>query len=258
LPLFEKFLERFRAPPPRKSGHNRRSRVPLALLAAIVVTPALADDPSPMRESGVWGSIASLFQPRIGPGQWECNGNCAVSVYAGHELDTSMWTVFGLKHGYRPPWRYNYGDSGIVSGAVSRRVLTFANVIDVEPEIGIGQRFGDMHEEEFWAAIYFRWTAFPWNDTIRTTAAVSTGLNEATDVNAYEHKEAGSKSPGSRLLHFLSPEMTFALPDHPEWELLIRLHHRSGGGTLFGGPDSIFHGTVGGVQSLSAGLRYRY
>jgi hypothetical protein len=223
-------------------------------------TPTLAEETAPS-SGGVWGALSwlgSLFQPRIGPGLWQCDGNCAVSVYSGRELDTSMWSVFGLKHGYTPPWRYDYGDSGIVSAAMSRRVLTFANVIDVEPEVGIGQRFGDMHEEEFWTAIYFRWTAFPWNDYIRTTAAVSTGLNEATDVNAYEHAAAGPKSPGSRLLHFLSPEMTFALPNHPGWEALIRLHHRSGGGTLFGGPDSIFHGSVGGVQYLSAGLRYRY
>jgi hypothetical protein len=168
-----------------------------------------------------------------------------------------MWSFFGLKQGFTPPWQYRYGSSGLFGAALSRRVLTIANVIDIEPEIGLGQRFGDMHEEEGWVALYVRWTAFPWNDYVRTTVAASTGLNYASDVNAYEREAAGKDSNGSRLLHFLSPEVTFALPSHPNFEFLVRLHHRSGGRDVIG-PTELFHGANGGVQYLSAGLRYRY
>jgi hypothetical protein len=52
-------------------------------------------------------------------------------------------------------------------------------------------------------------------------------------------------------LHYFSPEITFALPEHKEHELLIRYHHRSG---VFG----TFNGVWGGSNVLTMGYRYRF
>jgi hypothetical protein len=37
------------------------------------------------------------------------------------------------------------------------------------------------------------------------------------------------------LLHYFSPELTFADPDNKDFEIVTRLHHRSGIFGLFGG-----------------------
>ena len=55
-----------------------------------------------------------------------------------------------------------------------------------EPQIGIGKRFGDMQAVEFWGAVAFRWTAFPWNNYVKTTIAISEGVSLATQVDTVE------------------------------------------------------------------------
>ena len=113
-----------------------------------------------------------------------------------------------------------------------------------------------MHETEAWAAIYLPWTAFPWNEVVRTTVAVSTGISWVSGVNSIEEKR-GEVPGGSRLLHYLSPEITFAMPHNPHAELLFRFHHRSGGGDFILGDTELFKGVTGGAQFISTGLRFR-
>lgn len=102
-----------------------------------------------------------------------------------------------------------------------------------------------MNETEAWAAVFFRWTQFTRNSIVRTSLAVSNGLNWATSVHQQEEDLAGIPG-GSRLLHFLSPEITFALPQAPNWELLLRFHHRSGDGGFLLGKAEILNGVSGG------------
>jgi hypothetical protein len=42
------------------------------------------------------------------------------------------------------------------------------------------------------------------------------------------------RNQGRRLLHYLSPELTFGLPSMPDTDFVISSHHRSGGGQFFG------------------------
>jgi hypothetical protein len=219
-------------------------RVPLAAAASLggmflAGSPAFAD-----------GLLKWHFDPATG----SCGGNCAIAIYGGQYVTTPMKSVFGVDDA-KPFWDWKWDQHYILAGAFSRRILSIGG-LDIEPEIGFAQRFGGMHEVEGWAAIYFRWTLFPWSDVIRTTAAVATGLNVASDVNKIE--EARGRVPGgSRLLHYLSPEMTFALPDRPNLELLFRFHHRSGGGDIWGDSE-LFKGVNGGAQFQTVGFRYRF
>jgi hypothetical protein len=100
-----------------------------------------------------------------------------------------------------------------------------------------------------WLALYARWRYFPWNDYVRTAAAVSTGVNYASAVPQYEVYYSGNNQ-GERLLHYISPELTFGLPSTPDTDFVIRSHHRSGGGQYFGDNfpvyGSLFHGVKGG------------
>jgi hypothetical protein len=178
-------------------------------------------------------------------------------------VSTNMTAIFALDNvatfapkKFKPIWDWDWEDVGILGVAASRRIATVAGVVDIETEIGIGQRFGQMQATELWSALYLRWTWFPWNDYLRTTLATSTGISYATDIEALERLQDG-KRQGSRLLHYFSPEVTFALPSQPAWELVARLHHRSGGKILFG-EIPLFNGVDGGVQYGTLGLRHRF
>lgn len=175
-----------------------------------------------------------------------CQGDCALMAFAGITVETRMEPIFfkGI-----PPWSWDYGKGGIAGATASRRIVTFFDILDVEAEVGFGQRFGDMHEAEFWGAVFVRYSYFPWNNWLYTTIAASTGLNYATGISPYEKLVAGPKQPGgSNLMHYFAPEVTFALPDHKDRQLVIRMHHRSGG-------YGIVSSAYSGAQYLTVGLR---
>ena len=194
--------------------------------------------------------------PRFEPLDEPCLGRCSATVFVGRRIDTAMSSMFGTQGHFTAPWNYKWGDSEFLGGAVSRRLVRFGDAFDIEAEAGVGQRFRSLHESEAWVALYGRWRAFPWNDRLRTTVAISTGLNYASAVPRYEEIRTQVKG-GSHLMHYLSPEITFGLPDQPNWDLVFRLHHRSGGREYWG-PVGIFNGTGGGVQYGEIGLRYRF
>lgn len=54
-----------------------------------------------------------------------------------------------------------------------------------------------------------------------------------------------------------SPEITFALPQDPPWELVARLHHRSGMRILLG-DVALFNGVDGGAHFMTLGVRWRF
>ncbi len=170
---------------------------------------------------------------------------------------------FGLNSDFVPdagdfvaPWNYDFEDSFLVSGTISRRVLTVGAWASAELEAGIGQRFGDMHATEIWGALYLRWHAFPWNEFIYTTVAISTGVNYATKIDDRERRR-DDYGEGAHVLHYLSPEITFALPDNKQLELVLRYHHRSGGGAIWG-DSAVFGGVGGGANFATIGVRYRF
>lgn len=185
-----------------------------------------------------------------------CTGECGLHVYTGRFVDSSMKAIFGL-NGFKPIWDWEWADSGIIAAALSRPVVSFSHYADIEAEVGAAQRFGQTSSPEVWGALYFRWKEFPWNDTVKTTVAVSTGLNYAFKLDRLEVAQAGN-GEGSKLLHFMSPEVTFALPEKPDLELVFRFHHRSGGKNFLLGDTKIFNSTSGGAQYGTVGLRYRF
>jgi hypothetical protein len=168
--------------------------------------------------------------------------------------------MFGLAR-FVPPYAYHFGDSYFISGSLSRTIAEIGPYISYELEAGAGQQFGSLREEEVWLAFYARWRYFPWSDYVRTSAAVSTGVNYASAIPQYEVFYSANNQ-GARLLHYISPELTFGLPSMPDTDFVVRSHHRSGGGRYFGnnvpGYGSLFHGVEGGVQYLTFGIRQRF
>lgn len=185
-------------------------------------------------------AFGGLFAP--------CAGDCAVAVYGGHYVEDSMNDILLNDPTFPTDWDFT-GD-GIIAGAVSREWLSYGDHLVLEPELGIGKRFGEQDETEFWGALFFRYRGFPWDHWVTTSVAISTGMNYATGTSEQEI-ERNRNDEGSHWLHFLSPEITFALPSRPDIELMFRLHHRSG---IFG----TINGARGGNQYGTVGLRVRF
>ena len=204
-----------------------------------------------------WALLASVWISSLTPAvagsafdwkwtSWDqpCQGNCSAMVFGGPYVKNSMTQIF--LEDFIPPWDWKYGGGGLVGFALSRKLVSIYDTVDIEPEIGIAQRFGNQDQTEVWGAFYLRYHRFPWNDYLYTTIAVSTGLNYASGISSEEKRRAGSGSDGSRLLHYLAPEITFALPEHPNAELVFRFHHRSGAYGLISDAEGGSHyGTVG-------------
>jgi hypothetical protein len=211
-----------------------------AVLAVLSLLTPLAAGSSPSHAAEL--TWKSPFAP--------CVKDCAVTVLSGLLVETTMMDVFVNKG--MPPWKWRYGKSAFVGGAFSREFLSWGKYAGIDAEIGVGKRFGIMDEGEAWGALYFRWKWFPWNDYVRTTVAVSTGINIATDIAEWERQRTINSGRGSYYQHYFSPELTFGLPSNPNLDLVLRFHHRSGASL------AIFNHTYGAAQYGTIGLRNRF
>lgn len=234
----------------------------LSLLAALALF-AVAPFAARAQDSGLDFDWHGAFSP--------CAGDCAVHLYAGRQTTTSPGMAFGIADitqgdfGFvlpTPVWAYDWEDSGLVGFAFSREFASLSyndtDLFGFEAEAGAGQRFGDQTEAEYWAALYLRWKWFPWNEKVKTSFAISTGLNYTTGISDYELRVSGN-GEGSKLMHFFSPELTFALPDTPDRELVLRMHHRSGIQDDEGLPGfAIFNYADTGATFATMGLRLKF
>ena len=140
----------------------------------------------------------------------------------------------------RNPWSGDYGEGWFTGAAASRKIARFYQHFTVEGEVGLGVRYGDNNGGDGWAALYLRFDGFPWSNVLRTTVGASTGLSYLTDPEFDEH-----------ILHYFGPEVAFALPSHPNTELVLRYHHRSG---VFGTFGSVREGS----NVIAIGVRIRH
>jgi hypothetical protein len=211
-------------------------------LACIPYMPAAATDLLP----GARADTSTLEQSSrllLSPAPIAADPKWAVMVMVGASAGNDR-----LIELLTSPWNTRFRDDYFVGGAVSRRLARFWNYFSIEAELGAGGRFGVIDTAEGWFAIYFRFDGFPWRKTLYTTFALSTGVDY---LSGFPRAETWQGGPTSHLLHYFSPEFTFALPEYKQHELLIRYHHRSG---VFG----TFNGVWGGSNVISMGYRYRF
>jgi hypothetical protein len=179
----------------------------------------------------------------------------SVAFFVGVGSDTNFTQTFYA------PWTVNIVDLQFAGATVSTRLGTlselvgdpdlgfFGDHLTLEPEVGIGSRFGDETMGEVWTALYFRYDGLPWNDTLYTTVALNLGLSVISETSEFEKDRSNGHS--NQLLSYFSPEITIADPDNKDLELVFRVHHRSG---AFG----TFDGVWSGSSFLNIGLRMRF
>ncbi|MBA4368341.1 MAG: hypothetical protein C0403_11980 [Desulfobacterium sp.] len=126
------------------------------------------------------------------------------------------------------------------------------------------QNTGFNKHNEFNLLLALRWQKFPWNNHIKTSFGFGEGLSYATEKPPLEkdphnilHPALYENSPNdkpydtSQLLNYLMFDMTFALPDYPQYQTFFRIHHRSG---IF----RLMNGYTCGSNYLTAGFRYQF
>ena len=127
----------------------------------------------------------------------------------------------------------------------------------VSPLVGVVQIAGDItlrngkNEHtiyEFNPYIAFRWANLPWNHYVTTSFAIGEGVSYVTSVPAIEKKYNKNTK---RLLNYLMLEASLAFPNCPRWQLIVRIHHRSGAFGLYQAGNT-------GSNDVGLGLRYLF
>lgn len=96
--------------------------------------------------------------------------------------------------------------------------------------------------------LIFRWANMPWNHYVNTSFALAEGVSYASSIPAVEQKQ---NDDTKRFLNYLMFEATFALPSDPQWQVLARIHHRSGAFGLYGAGNT-------GSNDIGLGVRYLF
>ena len=182
-------------------------------------------------------------------GVWQnaCAGDWAVTLWGGPLNIASFGdTVTG---------KADYQDSYIAALAVSKRFDAvrqyFGPVkehLDFELEGQFVQHFNLQDHCEVNGLFVLRWLTFPWNGWIETSFAAGEGFSFALER---PELEAIGKPDTPRLLNYVLFELTFSLPEKPDWSLVARLHHRSG---IFG----LIHGKKDASNAVGLGIRHRF
>ena len=94
-----------------------------------------------------------------------------------------------------------------------------------------------------------RWLTFPWDRYVDTSAALGLGLSYATEMPRFEIQVHDTSS---QWLAYILVEVAAALPSIPEWQLVVRIHHRSAAYGTF--EDNL----RGGSNGVGIGINYRW
>jgi hypothetical protein len=165
-----------------------------------------------------------------------------VSVYGGLFVDETLIDIFSFQAEYS-------NDNYVIVGALAREFYKYKDWVSFELEGQIGRTFDNEADNwEFVGLVLARWHQFPWDNYIDTSLAFGSGLsyfNEPSQIELEEDEDA------QRLLGYLAFELTFGLPQYPRWNLMFRIHHRSGGYGLIGDGES-------GSNYLCTGLKFAF
>ena len=165
-----------------------------------------------------------------------------VSSYAGQYSNTALNEIIRLNTDFEHSHVYVF--------SVGKELATYRDVLGYELEAQAAWHSGMQHHEELNCAFTLRWLPFIWDRYVDTSFAFGNGLSYATSDPELEIRE-GDEHKTSRVLYYILVELAFALPRQPQWNLFVRIHHRS---SVFGLIDNITTGS----NFVGLGLRYKF
>ena len=174
----------------------------------------------------------------------EASPRYRATAYYAHYSPDRMLEILQLKNPHIS------GHSQLAALAWSYRLNETPRDLNWELEGQIVQHYGRQSHQELNLVLNARWSRFPWDNYIDTSAALGWGQSFATAVPELEPR-SGRDEESVHLLNYMLVELDFAPPSRPEWGLVLRLHHRSG---IFG----LYNGVNGGSNYVGAGIRYQF
>lgn len=164
-----------------------------------------------------------------------------LTLLAGQST-SNVWEDFFVS-----PGSLDFVHSHLFVGALAKPLKRYLDDrLGLEIEGQLAKHFGDQRHWEINAPLVARWHAFPWNERVRTTAAFGVGPSWASRVPRLEVKHKGDSEQW--MFHWFM-ELT-AGPPGKDWDVSLRLHHRSVAWGLAGGR--------GGIDSLLLGVRRNF
>jgi hypothetical protein len=175
-----------------------------------------------------------------------------LSGVSAHAAEAGTWSAFA----YGGKWSDNRWNEIIrretalrssyvwVAGA-AWKINDFSENLGLEGEINITRNTGQQNHFEFNTAAILRWRAFPWSRYVATSFGYGLGLSYAFDRPPIEEQP---QRRASRSLIFMPTELTLGPPEST-WELMLRIHHRSGAYGLFK--------DASGSNFIALGVRFR-
>lgn len=193
-------------------------------LALTLIAPVLC---------GLYSAPAAAQQPMANP-------TTSVFVFGGVLNSGNLGQtvlVFGNK----------YENSGIAGAAFRSEFIQLPNKFDIGAEIGSALRFGDGTSGEFWGGGTLTYRGFDSGKlTVIPTGVL--GLSAITNTTGVERARAIQHGGNETLLFYLGLEVAFTRPEWRGWELVYRVHHRSGGYGLLGHVVEGHNATVIGLR----------
>ena len=102
----------------------------------------------------------------------------------------------------------------------------------------------------FWdinASLAIRWEQFPWNHLVKTTLTSGVGLSYSSQIYLMDIKRHPMQDRSKFKINW-PLQLTLAMPQHPDHQLMLYIAHQSGG-NLF---------DEGGTNGLGVGYRFSY
>lgn len=188
--------------------------------------------------------LLGLFIRSVGLAHAEDALKHGVHVFAGQYTTKSMGDTFNLTG-------VEYEPNYLLAAAYGQDVLDVGYGFLLGPEIGSACRFGHRWSLEIWGGAVLRYEGVTLFDRLRLSPAMAFGVSMIDKAIGIERNRQNSQDGDARVLFYLGPEIAFSLPGVPQWELVYRLHHRSGGNRTLGN-------LKGGHNANTFGIRYRF
>lgn len=175
-------------------------------------------------------------------GEGIAGGDWSATIYGAVLLEGNLSDGSLLYSGFE--------DSYLTALALTRRMASYKDKIDLELEGQIVKHFEGQEHWEFNGLGVIRWLPFPWDKYLDTSFATGAGLSYATETPKVEEELRGDGQT-AQLLVYLMLELELAIPDSRHWSLVSRIHHRSG---AFG----LFSGVTGASNAWGLGIKYAF
>ena len=151
------------------------------------------------------------------------------------------------------PLGADYEDFYLVAAAYSRDSFQVGQGVSAGPELGLANRFGNGRSStEIWGGILFRHKGLIVLKGLKISPGLTAGFSLIDKTMGTEkRREEDGSDENADFLFYLGPELGISFTRNSRWEIVYRLHHRSGG-----------DGTLGNFREAynanTLGVRYRF